>query len=198
MIIHKTRIRLTKKIDMKLPFGKKVMLGGFYILKHAKALSGSELKKLRKATGIPEEIQKHLRRGSLPYITVSTLTDSWRMEFVVGMGVYEAIDEIPVAVDNEGIYTYYGNARTTLGNLVNGWFAYTSTVGDETYQGAVIKAMQDYLVRASEANKEPLSEEENEKVLNEAADKAKHQSMLHDISIEIKKEEDDGGHGQGA
>lgn len=173
---------------MKLPFGKKVMLGGFYILKHTKALSSAEVKKLRNAKGIPADVQKHLERKALPYITVSTLTDSWRTEFVIGMGVYEAIDDIPVAVDSEGVYTYYGNARTNLGNIINGWFAYTSTVGDEQYQGDVIKAMQDYLVRSSEANKEPLSDEENEKVLEEELEKEKHKVTLKSMSDEISKE----------
>lgn len=170
------------------------MLGGFYVLKHTRALSASEMKKLRKASGIPEDVQKYLERRSLPYITVSTLSDSWRIDFVVGMGMYEAIDEIPVAVDNEGIYTYYGDARTTLGNLVNGWFAYTGTVGDATYQSDVIKAMQDYLTRASEANKEPLDAEENEKVLNEAEERERHRKALMEMADEIRKEAGDGEH----
>lgn len=179
---------------MELPFGKKVMLGGFYILKHNKALSSAELKKLRKASGIPADIQKHLDRKALPYITVSTLTDSWRMEFVIGMGVYEAIDEIPVAVDSEGIYTYYGEARTTFGNIINGWFAYTSTVGDAEYQGTVIKAMQDYIKRASEKEKEPLSDEENEKAADEELACDEHKETLKSMSDELRKEADDGEH----
>lgn len=173
---------------MKLPFGKKVMLGGFYVLKHTKALSSAEVKKLRNAKGIPADVQKHLERKALPYITVSTLTDSWRIEFVIGMGVYEAIDEMPVAVDGEGVYTYYGNARTNLGNIINGWFAYTSTVGDEQYLGDVIKAMQDYLARSSEANKEPLSDEENEKVLEEELGKENHKATLKSMLDELSKE----------
>lgn len=173
---------------MKLPFGKKVMLGGFYVLKHTKALSSAELKKLRKASNIPEDVQKYLERKTLPYITISTLSDSWRIEFVIGMGIYEAIDEIPVAVDSEGAYTYYGNARTNLGNIINGWFAYTSTVGDEQYQGEVIKAMQDYLARYSEANKEPLSDEENEKVLEAELEKEKHKETLKSMADELSKE----------
>lgn len=172
---------------MKLPFGKKVMLGGFYVLKHTKALTSSELKKLRKANNIPADVQKHLDRKSLPYITISTMSDSWRIEFVIGTGMYEAIDEIPVAVDSEGVYTYYGNARVNLGNIVNGWFAYTGTVGDEEYQAAVINAMQDYLKRASEKEKEPLSDEENEKVLNEELEREEHKSMLGSMAEELKK-----------
>lgn len=173
---------------MRLPFGKKVLLGNFYVLKHTKALTSAELKKLRKATGIPADVQKHLERKALPYITISTITDSWRIEFMIGMGMYEAIDEIPVAVDSEGIYTYYGNARVNLGNIVNGWFAYTSTVGDEEYQGSVIKSMQDYLKRASDKGKYPLSKEENEKVLDAELEKEEHKETLKSMSQDLGKE----------
>lgn len=152
---------------MELPFGRRVMCGNFYVLKHVKALDKKTLKKLRTAQGIPADVQKHLKRGVLPYITVGTVSDSWRIEFAVGLTMYKAIDEIPVAVDNEGVYTYWGNARVNLGNLINGWFTYTATVGDEEYQATVIKAMQDCLARMSKKNAEPLSEEENEKVMEE-------------------------------
>ena len=135
---------------MKLPFGKRVMCGNFYVVKSTRSIGSKELKKLRKSEGIPPEIQKHLQRGSLPYITISTVSDSWRIDFVVGMTMFDAINEIPVAVTNDGIYTYYGNAAINLGNLINGWFAYTSTVGDDRYQADCILAMQDYLYRHSE------------------------------------------------
>lgn len=135
---------------MKLPFGKRVMCGNFYVVKSTRSIGSKELKKLRKSEGIPPEIQKHLHRGSLPYITISTVSDSWRIDFVVGMTMFDAINEIPVAMTNDGKYTYYGNAAKNLGNLINGWFAYTSTVGDDKYQADCITAMQDYLYRHSE------------------------------------------------
>lgn len=152
---------------MELPFGRRVMCGNFYVLKHMKALDKKTLKSLRSAQGIPADVQKYLKRGTLPYITVGTVSDSWRIEFAVGLTMYKAIDEIPVAVDNEGVCTYWGNARVNLGNLINGWFAYTSTAGDTEYQASVIKALQDYLARMSEKNAEPLSEEETVRVLEE-------------------------------
>ena len=115
---------------MKLPFGKKVMLGSFYVLKHSRSLSAKEAKALRKAEGLPSEIIKALDRRSLPYIKVSSVSESWSVEFVAGMCMYDAIDEIDVAIDGEGIYTYYGEAYKTMGNIINGWMSYTSTVGD--------------------------------------------------------------------
>ncbi len=173
---------------MKLPFGKKVQCGNFYVVKHSKALSKKELKALRQANGIPEDVAKYLTRGSLPYITVSTVSDSWKIDFVCGMMMFKAIDEIPVAVDEEGVYTYYGMDRISLGNIINGWFAYTSTVGDAEYQTTVIKAMQDYLERMAEKNKAPLSEEENKEVMKESEENENHKAVILKMSDEIKKE----------
>lgn len=177
---------------MQLPFGKKVQCGNFYVQKHTRALSGKELKKLRSAAGIPADVQKHLSRGVLPYITVGTVTDSWRISFACGMMTYNAIDEIPVAVDGAGNYTYYGTGYQNLGNIINGWFAYTSTAGDTEYQATVIKAMQDYLDRMSEKNAGPLPEEENEKVLDETEKAEKHKATIRDMAKEIMKEDKDG------
>lgn len=165
------------------------MLGGFYVYKHTKGLSSKELKKMRKAQGIPDDVQKHLSRGVLPYITIGTVSDSWRIEFVIGMTMYNAIDEVPVAVDAAGNLCYYGNGYQNLGNIINGWFAYTSTVGDAEYQATVIKAMQDYLNRMVEKNKEPLSEEENKKALDEAEAQEKHKAVIIDMGNALKKED---------
>lgn len=171
---------------MQLPFGKRVIIGGFYVLKHVKALSKKDLKRLRQQQEIPEEVQKHLQRGVLPYITIGTVSGSWSVEWSMGMTIYNAIDEVPVAVDAANVPTYYGSGYTNLGNLINGWFAYTSTVGDEEYQAAVIKAMQDYINRMAEKNKKPLSKEENEKVIKELEDTEKHKGVLIKMADEIK------------
>lgn len=177
---------------MQLPFGKRAQCGNFYVLKHVKALGGKELKKLRRQEGIPSDIRKHLERGVLPYIRVSTITDSWSVEWAVGMTMYNAIDEIPVAMDGGGSITYYGSGYKNLGNLINGWFAYTSTVGDAEYQATVIKAMQDYLGRMSENNKAPLPESESASVMDELESAGQHKAALGKMSEEIRKGGEDG------
>lgn len=166
------------------------MLGNFYVLKHTKALAKKDLRLLRKAQNIPLSVGKHLERGVLPYITIGTVTDSWRIEFAMGMTMYDAIDEVPVAMDSDGNLTYYGNGYQNLGNLINGWFAYTSTVGDVEYQGTVIKAMQDYLRRMGEKGKEPLPEEETEKIMDEEEETAHHKATLVNMSGEILRSEE--------
>ncbi len=172
---------------MELPFGKKVSCGNYYVLKHTRSLSGKELDRLRKAQGIPDGLRKYLTRGTLPVITVSTVTDSWRIEFSAGLNVFEAIDKLPVAVDGDGHYTYYGESRNVLGNIINGWFAYTSTSGDDRYMADVIKAMQDYLARASEAGGEPLSEEESEKMMEEDGKDEEARTALAEMPAESGK-----------
>lgn len=177
---------------MQLPFGKRVMISGFYVYKHARVLSKKEMKALRSASYIPDAAAKHLGRASLPVITIGTVTDSWKIEFCVGMNMYEAIDEIPVAMDGEGKYTYYGSGYQILGNLINGWFAYTSTVGDAEYQADVIKAMQRYIERASKKNSEPLDKQEAEKVLDKCEASERGASALRKMKTEAEKEDTNG------
>lgn len=176
---------------MKLPFEKKVLCGNYYVIKRNKKLSNKEAAQLRTIEGLPEEIQKSIARHSLPFVSVATISGSWKIEFVAGMSMYNAIDEIPVAVDGEGNCTYYGDGYRTLGNIFNGWMAYTSTVGDIRYQNEVMKAMQDYLDRASVAGSDPLPEAENKEVLDDAVLEEESRQTLLDIHKRIKEEAKD-------
>ena len=63
----------------KIPFGKKLRAGNFYVLKHTKSILGSELKRWRTAKCIPAEIQRTMGRVGLPNIKVSTIGENWRM-----------------------------------------------------------------------------------------------------------------------
>ncbi len=172
-----------------LPFGRRVKCGNYIIEKRSKNLTKHELKKLRDAQGIPPEVQKELSRGALPYITVSTIAGSWKIEWVVGMSMFNAIDEIPVMHDDKGNYEVLTGFKNDTNMLFNFWACATTTVGDETFQSDVIKAMQDYLDRASEKNKEPLPEEEADKVLEDEEKKASHIAMLKGIKDYIDKKE---------
>lgn len=174
---------------MQLPFGKKALCGNYYVLKKTRTLTKKEMKKLREGGSAPASVLSQLERGGLPYIEVGTVSGSWRVEFVCEMGMYKALDEIPVAMDQYGVLTYYGEHYQALGNLINGWFAYTSTVGDAEYQSDVLRAMKDYLNRAGETNKAPLKARENERVLADAEADARHGAMLEGMLNDIKKED---------
>lgn len=177
------------KKSTTLPFGKKIRVGNFYILKHSHTLTGKELRALRNAQKIPEEVQKSLTRGSLPYLKVSTIADSWSVEFAVGMTVFHAIDEIECLHDDKGNYFLDSTTTNSLYNIFNSWYCSTATVGDEEYQADMIKAMKRYLDRASKKNSAPLSAEENEKVLDEVEKSEKRKAALLNIFDNIKKGE---------
>ena len=176
-----------KKNVSMLPFGKRVMCGNYYVYKGTRTLSGKELKRLRNNDKVPKEIQSQLQRGSLPYIMVSTVADSWEVKFMVGMTMFNAIDEIPVFHDDKGNYVYLGEQANNLANLINFWACTTSTVGDAEFQADCIKAMQRYLDRMSVKNSAPLSKEENEKVLDEELKREENKATLIDMAREIKK-----------
>lgn len=184
-----------KTKGLHLPFGKRVMCGNYYVLKTTRSLGGKEVKRLRKAQHIPAEVMKFLDRASLPVITVGTVADSWRVSFLGGMTMFNAIDEIPVFHDGEGKFMYIGNAKENLYMLFNFWACATSTVGDEEFQADVINATHRYLDRMSKKNKAPLSKEENEKVMNDSADHEKLRATIINIADTIKKGDKENGNG---
>lgn len=176
-----------------MDFGKKTKCGNFYILKYSKSLSKVELKKLRDASGIPADAQKHLQRGALPYIKVATVSDSWAVEFVYGTTMFNAIDELPVSNLNEVRDLAKRNAEALFVTM----YADTSTIGDEEYRKAKVKIMEEYLDRASKAANEAAdagkSEEElqkeSEEAVQEVIDKERQAQTILEMGEEIKKEE---------
>lgn len=134
-----------------MEFGKKVKVGNFYLLKYSKSLSSKELSKLRDAADVPAEMRKYLSRGSLPYIKVSTVTDSWSVEFVMGMNMFNVLDGVKVVHDGEGVYQLYGTDERNVHALLVGMFADTTTLGDIEYNVAKQKLLSEYVDRASKA-----------------------------------------------
>lgn len=172
-----------------LPFGRRIKCGNYIIEKRSKNLTKHELKKLRDDQGIPESVQKVLSRGTMPYITVSTIAGSWKVEFVIGLNMFNALDEVPFMHDGRGHYEVMAGYENSVNMLFNFWACTTTTVGDDTFKNDVFKAMQDYLARATEKNKEPLPEEEADKVLEDEEKKASHVAMLKGIKDYIDKKE---------
>lgn len=134
-----------------MEFGKKVKVGNFYLLKYSKSLSSKELSKLRDAADVPAEVRKYLSRGSLPYIKVSTVTDSWSVEFVMGMNMFNVLDGVKVVHDGEGVYQLYGTEECDVHSLLVTMFADTTTLGDIEYNVAKQKLLSEYIDRASKA-----------------------------------------------
>lgn len=185
---------------MELEFGKKVACGNYYILKKSRSLSKAELKKLRSANGIPAEVQKHLQRGSLPYIKVSTLSESWSVEFVVGMTMYAFIDATHVVMDDEGNRMVFGDDRALMENIFVQMMTDTTLVGDKEYRLGKLKLQQEYLdreskrqVEAADAGKsEEQLRKESDEAVQEVIDRDKHAATILEMGEHIAKEEKGG------
>lgn len=180
---------------MELEFGKKVACGNYYILKKSKSLSKKEIKSLRSASNIPNDVAKHLQRGSLPYIKVSTITESWSVEFVIGMTMYAFIDTVNVVTDADGNRQLYGEEKNVMENIFVQMMADTTLVGDKEYRLGKMKLQQEYMDRESkrmnEAADSGKTEEELRKESDEAVqdviDRDKHAATILEMGEDIKK-----------
>lgn len=171
-----------------LPFGKRVMCGNYYVFKHTRSITKKEMQKIRDNGRISKSVRDTAARGSLPVITVGTVADSWRVSFLCGLTMFNAIDEVPVSKCQDGQYKYDGIARINLMNIFNFWSCSTTTVGDEEFQADIVKAMDRYLERMSQKNKAPLSKDENDKVMKEYEERENHLSSLLNMSKEVKSD----------
>lgn len=133
-----------------IPFGKKIRVGNFEILKLSKSLSKKEVKELRSSNDIPLDVQKHLSRGSLPYINVQTISGSWCISFVAGTTIFRLVDSC--WSDKNGALTEQGNAA--LGQLFTMWYSDTSILGDAEYLKDKGESLKRFMVRvkATEVN----------------------------------------------
>ncbi len=172
---------------MELEFGKKVRVGNFYILKHSKSLTKSEQKKLRSASNIPEDVQKCLDRMSLPYIKVSTITDSWSVEFVIGMSFYNALNAVRVVMDGEGNRQLYGVEAKNIEAMLVAMFADTSVVGDYEYQKAKQELLSAFLERASKTAVENTDAADSQKAIDEEAAKIEEKERVVEIANAVQK-----------
>lgn len=178
-----------------LEFGKKVQVGNYYILKYSKSLSKAEVKRLRSAQNIPADIQKHLQRASLPYIKVSTITDSWSVEFVFGMAMYAFFDTVHYVYDDEGNRLMYGEEKNTIEHILVQMMADTTLIGDKDYRLGKMKLQKEYLEReaakrneAEDAGKtEEQLRKESEDAVQEVIDKEEHAKTLLGMGEHLKE-----------
>lgn len=182
---------------MKLEFGKKVIVGNYYVLKYGKNLSKSELKELRNKDRVPREVRDCLQRRTLPYIKVGTTSGSWAVEFVMGTTMYNALDALHVVVDDEGVRQLYGVEKKNTEAIFVSMMADTTTVGDYEYQVAKMKLLSEYLNRASKKKNEEADagksedelKKESEDAVQEVIDRDNAKTVLLHAAEEIKKGE---------
>lgn len=137
-----------------MEFGKKVYCGNFIIEKKSRSLGKKELKALRDLNGIKPDVQKHLTRGSLPYMHIENVGGGWAVSIGMGMSMFEALDELSVARDEKGDWRVPGAEGKNAEAVLTGMFIDTTVVGDAEYQTAKMKAMCEYIDRKSNGDKE--------------------------------------------
>lgn len=162
----------------RLPFGRKVRVGNYEVVKVTKGLGRKELAELRAQAGIPDDVRKHLQRGSLPYIMVQTIGGSWSVFFSCGLTVYEVLDTmLPQALDPQDGHD--GMTLDDFAHLINMWHLDTTAYGDKAYHQDKARALKAYMDRVSASKEEtPEQKEADDEVLDgvrkdmEAADTA--------------------------
>lgn len=177
---------------MKIPFGKKVRCGNFYVLKKTRVLSKKEMKELR------GELLQNLGRAGLPYIEIGSLSRDWKIEFSAGTDAFARIDGAEVSEGDAGRLLYEGEAERNISHFMTRCWAATSVVcapddveGNILVDGVILNSIGKILDLASKAGSAPLPARENDKVLDEAEADEKARETFMGMSNQIKKEDGD-------
>lgn len=168
-----------------LELGKIYHAGNFIIKKFTRTLTKKQMLQLRDAMNIPRDIQKHLERNGMQFIKASTISGSWSVEWVFGMSLFDAINEMPVNENGE----FFGVGLDNLTMILTCIFADTSVVGDMEYMAKKQELMHEYFKRA--AKKGELTEEEV-KECEEAADEVLRNEPHKETLLKMGKEVEDG------
>lgn len=168
-----------------LELGKIYHAGNFIIKKFTRTLTKKQMLQLRDAMNIPRDIQKHLERNGMQFIKASTISGSWSVEWVFGMSLFDAINEMPVNENGE----FFGVGLDNLTMILTCMFADTSVVGDMEYMSKKQELMHEYFKRA--AKKGELTEEEV-KECEEAADEVLRNEQHKETLLKMGKEVEDG------
>ena len=168
-----------------LELGKIYHAGNFIIKKFTRTQTKKQVLQLRDAMNIPRDIQKHLERNGMQFIKASTISGSWSVEWVFGMSLFDAINEMPVNENGE----FFGVGLDNLTMILTCIFADTSVVGDMEYMAKKQELMHEYFKRA--AKKGELTEEEV-KECEEAADEVLRNEQHKETLLKMGKEVEDG------
>lgn len=154
-----------------MDFGKSYRIGNFEVVKLSRSLSKRELKMLRDERQVPEELRKHLTRGSLPYVKVRAISGIWAIEWSAGTAMFNLF---------EGCFGSTGSAGTDetdvlegLKGLVSRMYSLCSIVGDKQMNADLTKALSDFLERRGNGSDERTgSSERTERAGNDGEERA--------------------------
>ena len=127
-----------------MDFGKSYRIGNFEVVKLSRSLKKSELKMLRDEAKVPEELRKHLTRGSLPYVKVRAISGIWAIEWSAGTAMFNLFDGC------------LGSDETDVLEGLKGWvsrmYSLCSIVGDRQMNADLTKALSDFLGRRNDGS----------------------------------------------
>lgn len=181
-----------------LPFGKKIQVGNYTVLKYTKTLTKNQLKQIRESKDIAPEVQKQLSRAGLPYIKVEAISQIWAIEFCCNTGVYLFIDRVlPLALlaEQEKRKPEF-ESIADFAHLFGMWMTDTCVQGDSIYyadKGNALKALIER--QKASANKEETPEEKaaDDKVLDEVKKDEEAKATIVDMAQHVKEEQEKGG-----
>jgi len=151
-----------KEEVLVLPFGKKIQVGNYTVLKFTKTLTKNQLKQIRESKDIHPEVRKRLTRSGLPFIKVEAISQIWSIEFCCNTAVYLFIDRVLpqalLAAQEKREPEFESIAD--FAHLFGMWMTDTCVQGDSIYYADKGKALQ-ALIERQKAR--PTTQEENEK-----------------------------------
>lgn len=162
----------------KLPFGKKIIVGNFYIVKITKTLSKREINALRDDLGIPKEMRKHLHRSGLPYIVVSTMDEGWSVRFALGTTMYRFIEEEYGRFDDGG--------SDVLRNLFLMMYMDCTVLGDAAYLEDKGKALNAFIARQKAPEVDKAADDE---ILKAELSELNARETIKDMAKDVLEEE---------
>ena len=176
-----------------LPFGRKIQVGNYTVLKYTKTLSKQQLKSIREDKDIHPEVKKQLTRNGLPYIKVEAISMIWSVEFCCNTGVFMYIDRVlPLAllVAQEGREPEY-ETIADFAHLFGMWMTDTTVQGDSIYyadKGNALKALIERQTALRRKAETPKEKAEDDKILEEVKAEEEAKANIIDMAQNINKE----------
>ena len=183
-----------------LPFGRKIQVGNYTVLKYTKTLSKQQLKSIREDKDILPEVKKQLTRNGLPYIKVEAISQIWSIEFCCNTGVFLHIDRVlPLALlaAQEGREPEY-ETIADFAHLFGMWMTDTTVQGDSIYyadKGNALKAMIERQTALRRKAETPKEKAEDDKALEEV--KAAEETKATIVDMIEGTQEQKGGSNEG-
>lgn len=190
-----------KKEILVLPFGKKIQVGNYTVLKYTKTLTKQQLKQLREGQDIHPEVKRQLSRSGLPYIKVEAISQIWSVEFCCNTGVYLHIDRVlPLALlaAQEKRKPEF-ESIADFAHLFGMWMTDTCVMGDTLYFNDKGRALKALIERQAAAKAEtPEEKAADDAVLDELKKEEETKATILDMAktvVDAQQEEKGGSDG---